>query len=117
MLDFLLLKELSYSNNSIINIDCIGQDGDALFCIAKVNKCCRLQDNSPSGIRDWYDPKGIVIDNQLVNAVFQTRGPQSVILHNKNNSLTLRGLYKCKIYQMTIYVGLYHKSEGTIIII
>ncbi len=105
-LDFLLFKGLSYSNNSIIAINDIGLDSDALFCFTNVSDCCRTEDNSMIGDRSWYDPKGNIISSNATS-----RGPQCIILQHTKLDI-ISGIYKCQIHNEMNYVGLYPSTEG-----
>ncbi len=111
-LGVLLLKGHYFSNNSIVNINDIGEDGEALYCFTNESQCCRSQDNFIEGISNWYSPDGNPVGNKMANTISRTRGPRSVILH-RDNVLAPTGIYRCQIYDESTYVGVYSDSKGS----
>ncbi len=49
--------------------------------------------------------------SRMDNIISRTRGPRSVILHH-DKVLGPTGIYRCQIYNQSIYVGIYSSNEG-----
>ena len=105
-----LLKGMLYSNNSVITISDIGQDSDGLFCFTNATNCCRHLDGA-SRTRDWFYPNDSRVESRGKQPISRSRGPRSLILHRKNIS-ERSGVYRCQIYNISVYFGMYQRSRG-----
>ena len=99
-----------YDNNSIININLIGEgfegvgstDGGALECHTDDTTCCRGIDNPPNGTGrgEWYYPNGTVVPPPGGDTEFyRTRGHMVIRLNRLGviASLHQTGVYRCEI--------------------
>ena len=98
-----------YSNNSLLNMEEIGVDSNALFCLTNITQCCTS--GGRDIIRDWYYPNNNRIGIKASNTISRTRGSQSVILH-RDNTLQPVGIFRCQINNDNVYVGIYPENSG-----
>ena len=63
----LLWQDVQYPNNSVLNIEAIGEYEDALICQTDRSPCCRT---SPDRFGEWYYPDGTIVPNSLVGGPF-----------------------------------------------
>jgi len=101
-----------YSNNSLLNIEDIGINDNALFCFTNITTCCRGVDMT-TVIREWIYPNGDNVGNRATNIISRSRGPQSVVLH-RNDTLHPVGIFKCLISNDNVYVGIYPENSGKV---
>ena len=82
------------SNNSIIPIAEVGEDGNALQCVTDRNPCC----DSSKG--QWFFPGGSnqVSDQRQDNSIYQSFNSNGIVALNGNgNIMTPAGLYCCVV--------------------
>ena len=107
-----------YPNNSLVNLEEIGEASKALFCLTNNINCCT---NGSQG--DWYNPEDNTIpitairDNSI--SVYISKGPSHIHLNNINITNSKSGIYHCKIpdsngTDQRIYIGIYGNEEGGI---
>ena len=112
------LHGTTYQNNSIVTLEDIGEDRDALLCMTNLTACC---------IPPYTDGNGTVLGNWFFPN--RTRVPSSGDqwgFHRSRDQMVVRldrigggedGIYHCKIpdamnVTQTIYIGLYTASSG-----
>ena len=116
------LNSTIYQNNSLVALEDIGEDGDALLCMTDNTMCCGRDQVPGRGILgDWFYPNGTRVPNRLVYFYrdiwdfYRNRG-QSVVRLNRRRG-GVNGIYHCEIpdtagvYQ-TIYIGVYTANVG-----
>ena len=117
------LRSTTYQNNSIVTLEDIGEDGNALLSITDNTACCgRAQLPGWYILGDWYYPNGMVVPNSVINAMtgeiwefYRNRGPSVVHMHRRRGGVT--GIYHCEIpdamnVNQTIYIGVYTANTG-----
>ena len=112
------LRNTTYQNNSIVTLEDIGEDDDALFCITNLTTCCRVENMLALG--QWFFPNETSVPSTDKQWDFhRTRGPMMVLMQRRRGGVD--GIYRCEIipnsthvYQtnQTIYIGVYNKSTG-----
>lgn len=114
----LLLRGRLYSNNSIVNLNDIGYDNEALVCLTNNTNCC-YSDNPAERLGHWYLPNSTtpVNFNARSAGFYRNRGPSVVRLHRQNDSVMLSGIFHCEIpddsrINQNIYVGIYAQKDG-----
>ena len=94
-----------YANNSVIDINLVGQgfdgpqitDGGALECHTDDTTCCRGIDNpNGTGRGEWYYPNGTVVPPPGGASFYRTRG-YMVIRLNRASVIHPLGVYQCEI--------------------
>ena len=118
------LKGTTYQNNSLVSLDDIGENDNALLCLTDLTVCCRTPYTGIPGyvIGNWYFPSGTRVLSYTGNStsheqweIYRTRGQNSIYLHRKRGGAT--GIYRCTIpdgagvYQ-NIAIGLYTADTG-----
>ena len=118
------LKGKTYQNNSLVSLDDIGENDNALLCLTDLTVCCRTPYTGIPGytIGNWYFPSGTRVLSYTANStthkqleIYRTRGQNLIYLHRKRGGAT--GIYLCTIpdgagvYQ-NITVGLYTADTG-----
>ena len=96
-----------YSNNSLLNIEDIGEDSNGLLCLTNITQCCRSGDIT----RDWYFPDNNRIGGRAPNTIYRNRGPRSLILR-RDNTLQPVGIFRCQINNDHVFVGIYPENSG-----
>ena len=107
-----MLGNTTYQNNSLVNLEDIGIEDDALLCKTDLNFCC----NSPNSLGSWFYPNGTRIPGQSKNWDFHI-GRGSMVVRMNRREGGLDGIYHCKIrdainVSQTIYIGVYNTSTG-----
>ena len=109
------LRNTTYQNNSLVSLEDIGEDDDALLCITNLTTCCRTENRSPLG--QWFFPNGTNVPSSGKQWDFhRTRGTMMVLMHRRRGGVD--GIYCCEIIpdstdvNQTIYIGVYNKSTG-----
>ncbi len=113
------LKGVLYPNNSIVNIEDIGANANALHCITNRTECCRASDGGASG--EWHQPgqtNPVVGGGRTSTANFsRSRNSSVVLLHRRNSATSPAGLYRCAIVDSgnvtrSLSIALYNASGG-----
>ena len=115
------LHDTIYPNNSVIDLEDIGEGGAGLHCYTEVATCCRSTDN-PNGHSSgqWLFPNGEVVGSRTSSRpdVFsRTRDRRSVILHRGPEATGPTGIFTCEVPDRSgatqkLYFGIYNKLEG-----
>ena len=109
-----------HPNNSIINIDEIGEEAMALLCFTNKLTCCEAV-SSRSG--EWYFPNGSAVEKENRGGdMYRDRGPSVVRLNQKSTSSSPSGVFHCEIplkngTNQSIYAGIYPSLIGKIVCI
>ena len=95
-----MLNNISYANNSLLNLTDIGEGDNALICLSDSTQCCRGPDNT-SGLGgplgNWYFPNGSLVRNSDVGGdIYMDRGA-SVVRLNRRNVTSPNGIYRCEV--------------------
>ena len=104
-------RNTTYQNNSLVTLEDIGEDGDALLCITDLTACCR-----GTGIGEWFFPNGTkVTSSGKKRNLYKTRENMSVRLNRRRGGEN--GIYHCEIpdstnVTQTIYIGVYTATTG-----
>ena len=119
------LRGTTYQNNSLVNLEDIGEGDDAaLLCMTDKTACCRppYAGRNTSGIGNWFFPDGTRVLNESVNSTsnlqldfYRTRGHMVVCLHRRRGGVT--GIYLCEIpnkmnVTQNLYIGVYTNNTG-----
>ena len=110
------LKGAFYQNNSIINLEDIGEGVGSLLCLTNLTACCRIS-YARSALGNWFFPNGTRVPSSNVQWDFhRTRGHMRVPLRRRRGGVT--GIYSCVIpdamnVTQTIYIGVYSANNGT----
>ena len=105
------LRNTTYQNNSIVALEDIGEDGDALLCVTNLTACCQSPANG-----NWFFPNGTRVPSLGHQWDFyRTRGQMVVHLHRRRAGM--EGIYRCEIpdtmnVNQTIYVIVVSISNG-----
>ena len=110
----LTLNNVSYTNNSVVNITDIGTGSAALICTTTYRPCC-LSANQET---QWYLPNGTQLSNANTQPYYRTRSRSpGVVYLNRNPGATTTGVFHCDIPDasgdlQSIYVGIYTATTG-----
>ena len=112
------LRNTTYQNNSLVTLEDIGEDGDALLCITDLTACCRSPYTGASGpsIGEWFFPNGTKVPSSGEKRnLYRTRENMSVLLNRRSGRED--GIYHCEIPDSTnvtqiIYIGVYNTTTG-----
>ena len=109
------LSGTTYQNNSIVMMENIGEDDDALLCVTN-----RTETNSSivngSVFGDWFFPNGSRVPSSGRQwDIYSNRGQMVVRMHRRRGGE--EGIYRCEIpdamnVTQTIYIGVYSASTG-----
>ena len=110
------LRGTIYQNNSIVMLEDIGENDDALLCITNQTACCRPTDGMGHVLGNWFFPNGTRVPssgNQW--DIYRNRGQMVVRMHRRRGGE--EGIYHCEIpdamnVTQTLYIGLYSTSTG-----
>lgn len=121
----LSLNGTLYQNNSLVNLEDIGLDDNALLCTTANTECCSRTE-SPGGaiLGQWFYPNGSAVADRIVDVqgdmweFYRTRGPSIVLLNRRRGGVT--GIYGCLIpdtlnTDQPLYIGLYTANTGELI--
>ena len=109
----------TYQNNSIINLENIGEGDDSLHCLTNLTACCRPAYTNAIRIEalgNWFFPNGTRVPSSGVRwDIHRTRGRMRVYLRRRRGGE--EGVYSCVIpvamnIPQTIYIGLYSAYNG-----
>ena len=107
------LNGTTYQNNSIVTLEDIGEDDDALLCVTDLTTCC--QPSSVNARGNWFFPNGTRVPSSGVKWDFhRTRGQSVVLLQRRQGGV--EGIYHCMIpdamnVDQTIYIGVYNRTN------
>ncbi len=113
------LNGVLFPNNSIVNIEDIGANANALHCITDRMNCCRASDGGASG--EWYQPgqtNPVVSGGRIsMENISRSRNSSAVRLNRRNNATSPAGLYRCEILDSggvnrSLFIALYNASGG-----
>ena len=94
----LLWKGVQYPNNSLLNIEVIGESEQALICQTEKRPCCRTP---PYRFGEWYYPNDSIVPIMGVGAPFyRDRSDEGLIrLHRRSshNATDPTGLFCCEL--------------------
>ena len=107
-----------YQNNSIVALEDIGGDNDALLCLTDLTACCRppYTSGSKSAIGNWFFPNGTRVPSSGSSWDFyRTRGQMMVLLQRRRGGVN--GIYRCEIpdamnVNQFLYIGVYTNNTG-----
>ncbi len=91
----LLWRSIQYPNNSILNIEDIGEGDHALACQTVRRPCCGT---TPYRFGEWYYPNGTRVPIEGENATFyRNRSDEGLVLLSRRNQETTSstGLFCC----------------------
>ena len=108
------LNGTTYQNNSLVNLEDIGEERDALFCITNLTACCRPGENG-TALGNWFFPNGTRVPSD--GDFYRDRGQMMIRLNHKRGGED--GIYCCEIPDsmnviQTIYIGVYTASTGEV---
>ena len=110
------LNGTTYQNNSIVTLEDIGEEDNALFCITIVATCCRYENGSVFG--NWFFPNGTQVPSLIANKTqnFYREREQMVVNLNCRRGGE-EGIYRCEITDSmnithSIYIGVYSADNG-----
>ena len=113
------LGTVAYSNNSVVNLNDIGLNDNALFCYTNLSTCCRGVDNPNGGSQgSWRFPEGNAVGSLNDNNVFtRNRNQHAVVLHHEISAAGPTGIFTCVIpdsnnVTQQVNFGIYDFDEG-----
>ena len=102
-----------YANNSLVNLEEIGEGNKALLCLTSNTSCC--ESTSTVG---WYSPAmSIMAEMNNTTGFYTSRGPSVIRLEKINGTTGSSGIFHCRIpdadgNDQTIYIGIYRNERG-----
>ena len=92
----LTLNGVQYPNNSVINIEAIGENGKALICQTNKRPCCATP---PYRAGEWYYPNGTLVPVEGTgSAIYRNRGDEGQVRLNRRNDVIYPiGVYCCEV--------------------
>ena len=110
----LLWRNMQYPNNSIVNIEGVGEGVDAMACQTDRRPCCGTR---PNRFGEWYYPNGSRVPIEAEGALFYRtrRDGGLVLLHQRNHNIitasSTSGLFCCELpdandINQTLCIGL-----------
>ena len=100
------------ANHSYVDLSLVGSDpigSGSLQCITDLYTCCANTEGPHRG--DWYFPNGTRLSFSGGGDIFESRGPQRVALHHRNNADSPSGVYRCSIDTNAVH-GHYYKWKN-----
>ena len=96
----------------------IGEDDDALLCIANQTACCQppYSGGMKRALGNWFFPNETRVPSAGMNWDFdRSRGQMVVVMHRRRGGV--EGIYHCEIadtfgFTQTLYIGVYSASNG-----
>ena len=90
-----MLKGVILANNSVVDLDDIGEDEDALLCKTDLVNCCGTH---PDQFGEFYYPNGSQIPiNNHKDGFYRNRGDQTVRLNRREGVKSPTGVFRCEI--------------------
>ena len=115
-----VLRGIPYQNNSIVMLEDIGEDDDALLCITNQTACCLPLYTGGNASGNWFFPNGTRVPSASRASsekldIYRDRGQMVVRMHCRRGGV--EGIYRCEIpgsmnVIQTIYIGVYPTSTG-----
>ena len=109
------LNGTTYQNNSIVNLEDIGEKNTALFCITNQTACCIPPYTVKNGtvLGNWFFPNRTKVPSK--GDIYRNRGKMVVRLNRRRGGED--GIYHCESpdsvnVTQTIYIGVYTASTG-----
>ena len=110
------LRGTVYQNNSLVNLEDIGEGyDDALLCVTDLTACCRPPYYN-SAIGNWFFPNRTRVPSSGVPWDFhRKRGQSAISLQRRRGGVN--GIYSCVIPDalnktQIIYIGVYTAEAG-----
>ena len=109
------LRNTTYQNNSLVTLEHIGENDDAILCITNLTACCRSGDGLPV-LGQWFFPNTTGVYSSSYNSdLYKDRG--QMVVRMKRRKGGINGIYHCEIpdsinVTQTIYIGVYTASTG-----
>ena len=109
----LSLNGATYHNNSLVTVEDIGEEDNALLCITNLTACCRPPYTGKNG--NWFFPNGTSVPSD--GDFYRDRGQMLIRLYRRRGGV--EGIYHCEIPDsmnvvQTIYIGVYTASSGKV---
>ena len=107
-----------HPNNSIININDIGEGTVGLLCFTNKLDCCEEIQPISRRSGEWYFPNGSALEKENIGgAMYRNRGPSVVRLNQKNTFVSPPGIFSCEITMkngtnQSLYAGIYPINRG-----
>ena len=105
------LNGTTYQNNSLVTLEDIGEEDDALLCLTSLTACCRRYATG-----NWFFPNKTRVHFESIGShIYRSRGHMVVFLHHRRGGVD--GIYHCVIpvslnVMQTIYIGVYTANTG-----
>ena len=114
-----LLRGIHHPNNSLVTIDDIGTDNNALLCLTPFMNCCSVQYTSNGTLGDWFLPDGNRVENRNtpLEDFERNRGASIILLHKVGNQPATAGLFTCSVPNINktivrLYIGIFPSNSG-----
>ena len=93
----LIHADRTIGNGSVLSIEAVGENEEALLCHTRRKGCCAVDSNSRIG--EWYYPNSTIVPNCETNHNFYRNRNNSgyVFLHQKNHESSATGEYCCEL--------------------
>lgn len=90
------LNTKTYTNNSVIKVNAIGEGEEALLCKTDKVECCGT---TPNRFGEFYYPSGVQVPiRKAGQAFYRNRGNQQIRLNQRPGAaVILTGVYRCEI--------------------
>ena len=83
----------TYLNNTVVLVDDIGEEGNALLCVTSEQDCCTTDRRG-----EFYYPDGVLVPTRNIGDDFyRNRGDGFIRLNKRNGATSLTGRYRCEI--------------------
>ena len=107
------LRNTTYQNNSLVTLEDIGEEDDALLCVTSA--CC-----TRPALGNWFFPNGTrVLSGSEIWDFYRFRGQMRIYLNRRRGGVD--GIYHCVIpdsmnVTQNIYIAVYTASTGELYI-
>ena len=83
----------TYLNNTVVLVDDIGEEGNALLCVTSKQDCCTTDRRG-----EFYYPNGVLVPtNGRGQDFYRNRGDGFIRLNRRNGATSPTGRYRCEI--------------------